>query len=47
MKCLQRIMGELLDLVLTYQEEKYGSKSMYVEYRFKNDENEPKIDKMH
>ena len=26
-KCLKRIMGELLDLVFKYQETKYGSKS--------------------
>ena len=43
-KCLKRVMGELLDLVLTYQGAKDGSKSMH---GFENDEKEPKITKIH
>ena len=45
-KCLKRIMGELLDLVFTYQEAKDCSKSMYTKYGFKNDEKEPQINKI-
>ena len=40
-------MGELLDLVFTYQEAKDGSKSMYIKYGFKNYEKETKINKIH
>ena len=46
-KCLKRIMGELLDLVFTYQEAKDASKSMYIKHGFKNDEKEPKTNKIH
>ena len=46
-KCLRGITGELLDLVFTYQEAKYCSKSMYIKYGFKNDEKEPSINKIH
>ena len=46
-KCLKRIVGELLDLVFTYQEAKDGSKSMYIKYGFKKNEKEPKINKIH
>ena len=40
-------MGELLDLVFTYQEAKDGSKSMSIKYGFKNDKKEPNINKIH
>ena len=45
-KCLKRIMGELLDLVFSYQEAKDGLKSMYTKYGFKNNEKEPQINKI-